>query len=60
MTLYGLLFRWFGWFFGGALALGTMTPWRDGRVDAASRFLGVGILLLWGWHWWVSLRDDAF
>lgn len=58
MTIYGWIFRWFGWLIGGALILGVTTPWRDGQVDGVSRLLGVGILLLWAWSWWRIIRED--
>jgi hypothetical protein len=47
VTLYGLIFRLFGWLIGGMLVLGKWTFWQDGHVDATGRLAGVGVLILW-------------
>ena len=47
MTIYGLVFRLFGWLIGGGMLLGKWTFWRDGHVDSLSRLAGAGLLALW-------------
>ena len=47
MTIYGLIFRLFGWLFGALMMLGKWTFWQDGHVDVTSRLAGAGVLVLW-------------
>jgi hypothetical protein len=49
MTIYGLIFRLFGWVIGLGLVTGELTYYDDGHTDAWMVLVGIGILILWGW-----------
>ncbi len=52
MTIYGWIFRWFGWAIGLSLLTGALTYYDDGHVDGLTQLAGLGILIWWGWSWY--------
>lgn len=56
MTIYGWIFRWFGWAIGLGLLTGALTYYRDGHVDWLTQLAGLGILIWWGWSWYREIQ----
>jgi hypothetical protein len=47
MTIYGLIFRLFGWAIGLGLITQSTTMYTDGHTDGTMVALGVVILVVW-------------